>query len=87
LSVPHQRIGGLAVHARHNSLEIAARARTGQEAALNARLLAEIDTRDPGLPQEERQRRLGFARREHYARLAYASAKARAARKGGQNAS
>ena len=70
------RIGGLVVHSRHSSAEIAARARAGQTEALNARLLAEIDP-DSALPPEDRARRLAFARRAFYTQLALRSATAR----------
>jgi hypothetical protein len=70
------RIGGLRVHALNDSAAIAARARTGQTEALNARLLAEIDPAGQLAP-EERERRLSFARRAHYAGLALKSATTR----------
>jgi hypothetical protein len=73
------RIGGLRVHALNDSAAIAARARAGQTEALNARLLAEIDP-DCRLTPEDRDRRLSFARRAHYAQLALRSATARTKR-------
>jgi len=76
------RIGGLRVHALNDSAAIAARARTGQTEALNARLLAEIDP-DGSLSPDDRARRLEFARRAHYASLALKSAAARRRRAAG----
>jgi hypothetical protein len=87
LSAAH-RIGGLTTIATHGADFIAARARAGQEAALNQKLLAELAERVPDfefLPEAERLKRLDFLRRAHYARLANASAKVRA-RKAGPDA-
>lgn len=66
------RIGGLVTHARHNSSEIAARARQG----FDARFEREVDP-DGLLAPEERARRADFARRAHFARLGLQSAQAR----------
>lgn len=74
------RIGAHQLHARYSGTEITAPARLAAQTALNARLLAEIDP-DHALTERERERRLGHARKSHFAKLALASAKAR--RKGG----
>ena len=71
------RIGAYALHASHDTLEVTAPGRAAASANLDARLLEEIDARDPGLPEQERQRRLHYARKAHYARLTLASVKAR----------
>ena len=71
------RIGALALHATHDTLVVSAPGRAAAAAGLDARLLAEIDARQPGLPEAERQRRLGYARKAHFAKLALASATAR----------
>jgi hypothetical protein len=80
------RIGALVLHSRYNARETAAPGRAKAAANLDARLLAEIDERDPGLPEAERMRRLDYARRAHFARLALRSAQSRR-RKEAQNAS
>jgi hypothetical protein len=71
------RIGALTLHATHDTAVISAPGRVAAAAALDNRLLHEIDEREPGLPEAERQRRLGYLRRAHFARLAVESAKAR----------
>lgn len=71
------RIGAFCLHASHDTLKVSAPGRAAAAANLDARLLAEIDARDPGLPQEERQRRLKYAKKAHYARLALKAARAR----------
>jgi hypothetical protein len=76
------RIGAFALHAIHDPKVTSLPGRVRAAAALDARLLAEIDERTPGLPEEERQRRLIYARSAHYARLALASKKARKADQG-----
>jgi hypothetical protein len=75
-----QRIGGLTVIARYGPEFISARARAGLRESLNARLLAEIDEHSPGLSEAERQKRLVYARKAHYARLALKSAQIRRAK-------
>ncbi len=71
------RIGALTLHSQHDTLKVSAPGRAAAAAALDARLLAEIDAREPGLPEAERLRRLTYARKAHFARLALASARAR----------
>ncbi len=75
------RIGAHRLHALYDSREITAPARAAARTLLDRRLLTEID---PGgaLPEAERARRLGHARKAHFAKLALKSAKARR-RKGG----
>ena len=70
------RIGGLRLHALHDTLKVSAPGREAATRGLNERLLAEID---PGrlLAPAERDRRLALARRAHFTRLAYKSARAR----------
>jgi hypothetical protein len=67
----------MAQHAFHDAARTTASARTVSTARLNQRLLAEIDSRAPGLSEAERQQRLAYARRAHFAMLALASARAR----------
>lgn len=64
------RIGGLELHAQHDSRELTAPAR----AAFDQRFYEGIPE---DLPQAERDRRAGLKRRAHFARLALRSAKAR----------
>jgi hypothetical protein len=67
------RIGAYRQHALHDPRETTAKAR----ATFLRRFLDEVDpTRT--LPEEERLRRAEYARKAHFAQLAYASAKARA---------
>jgi len=66
------RIGAYALHASHDSREITAPAR----AAFLARFERDVDP-DGKLPDEERKRRAGHARKAHFARLAYLSARNR----------
>ncbi len=75
------RIGAYTVHARYDSRVLTQEAR----AKFLARFLDEVDP-ERTLPEEERLRRAEHARKAHMARLALASAQARArraARKGG----
>jgi hypothetical protein len=74
------RIGALTLHALYSGEEITANWRQGSQDALNRRLLAEIDPENK-LPPEERARRLEYARKAHFASLAWKSAKARRAKK------
>lgn len=75
------RIGGLVVRSRHDPLEYTAKARS----TFAASFLEQVPS---DLPPAERQARAEALRRAHYARLAAASARARAARKrGGPEAS
>ena len=59
-------IGGLRVHALHDSREIAGRAAKASETALNTRLLAQIDEARPGLPEVERLKSLDRLRSAHF---------------------
>lgn len=67
------QIGALSMHGRHDVNGVSTPGRVVANARLDARLLAEIDERDPGLPEAERQRRLGYLRKAHFARLALKS--------------
>jgi hypothetical protein len=71
------RIGGHAVHARHGSDNIAARARSG----LDAKFVREVEeasaARGEHLSPEELERRVTSARRAYSACLALRSAQAR----------
>jgi hypothetical protein len=75
------RIGAYALHAKHDTNEVSAPGRAAATASLNARLLAEIDPENQ-LSEAERERRLRYARKAHYARLALKSAKARRRKSG-----
>lgn len=66
------RIGAYAMHARHDARVTTVNGR----AAFMARFENEVDP-DRVLPAEERARRAAMARKAYFARLAYASAKAR----------
>jgi hypothetical protein len=70
------RIGAHVLHSRHDSSDIAARAREG----LAKKYLDQVDP-DRRLPEAERLRRAEHARRAHLARAARLSAIARSARK------
>jgi hypothetical protein len=72
------RIGAYRLHATHDPRVTTAKAR----ATFLARFEREVDP-DGVLPEEERQRRADSARKAYFSRLAYKSAKARRARKGG----
>lgn len=81
---PEQRraraaLGGLTTASRHDVKEITRPARE----AFEKKFLDEVDP-DRVLPERERLRRAEAARRAHFTRLAYRSARARAARKGGR---
>lgn len=75
------RIAAYIKHAKHDARESTAPAR----AAFAERFINEVDP-DGILPEPERLRRAEAARRAHMARLAFKSARARAARKGGDAA-
>jgi hypothetical protein len=80
---PQQRslvstIGAHALHSQYDSRELTASAR----AKFDQRFLDEVDP-DRVLPEPERVRRADHARKAYFAKLAYMSAKARAARKAG----
>jgi hypothetical protein len=70
------RIGAHTLHARHDSRELAARAREG----LTRKYLDQVDP-DRSLPEPERLRRADHARRADLARAARLSVLARQARK------
>ena len=70
------RIGAHVLHSRHDSSEIAARAREG----LAKKYLNQVDP-DRTLPEAERLRRAEHARRAHLARAARLSVLARSTRK------
>lgn len=72
------RIAALARWSKENPVEAAAKGQTG----LLAKFLREVDP-DEKLPETERYRRAEAARQAHMARLAFASSKARAARRDG----
>ena len=72
------RIGAFVTHSRHDPKETTKAART----AFLARFEDEVDP-EHLLPEDERLRRAEAARKAHFSRLAYLSAKARRARKGG----
>jgi hypothetical protein len=74
------RIGGLRMHALHDTRIVSAPGRAAAAASLESRLLAEIDP-DGSLAPAERDRRLELGRRAHFAHLAYLSARARSKRK------
>lgn len=71
------RIGAYVTHSRHDSREITSNAR----AAFLSKFDREVDP-DGVLPEAERERRAGFARKAHFARLARASAATRRKRRG-----
>jgi hypothetical protein len=71
-------IGAHALHSKYDSRELTANAR----AKFDERFLDEVDP-DRTLPGAERVRRADHARKAYFAKLAYMSAKARAARKAG----
>lgn len=73
------RIGGLRVHQTNDSKAIAARARRGQF----QRWLDQARDEHPEAPDAELERLAKLKQREHMARLALASAKARRQRSGG----
>lgn len=60
------RIGAYALHALYDRYETTKAASAAARSALNARLLNEIDP-DNSLSPEERDRRLGYARKAHFA--------------------
>lgn len=79
LAVLSGRLGAYRLHATHDPQETTAAAR----AAFRAKFEREVDAADPEgkLDPVERARRVEYARRAHFAWLAYRSAKVRAARK------
>lgn len=66
------RIGAFALHSKHNPRDTTANARAAFLSGFERKV-------DPGgvLSPEERARRAEMARKEHFARLSYLSAKAR----------
>ena len=69
------RLGAFTLHATHDPRETTAKARE----ALYRKFENEVDP-DRLLPDEERARRVKYARKAYYARLALKSAQARRAR-------
>lgn len=67
------RIGGLAKAGRFNPQELTAPARQG----FMRRFYEEVDARNPGLSEKERERRVRALLRAHMAKLALKSAQAR----------
>ena len=74
------RIGAHALHAQHDSRELTEAARAAANAKLDGRLLRDIDP-SGALPEGERRRRLGHARRAYFLELALRSVRARRERK------
>ena len=72
------RIGAYRLHATHDPKQTTAKARE----VFLSRFETEVDP-DGTLPEDERQRRAEAARKAHFAKLAYLSAKARRNRKAG----
>jgi len=70
------RIGAFVTHSRHDPRETTAAAR----AAFLSRFLDEVDP-ERELPEPERLRRAGMARRAYFARLAWRSSAARSKKK------
>lgn len=66
------RIGAYVTHSRHDPKETTAKAR----ATFLSKFEREVDP-DGVLPEDERQRRAEAARKAHFSRLAYESAKVR----------
>jgi hypothetical protein len=67
------RIGGLALHIRHDSREIAARARRG----LEAKFVREALEIDPELQGRALDQKVGLIKKLYYTRLAQKSSKSR----------
>ena len=70
------RIGGYRMHALYDTKTVSAPGRKAAAASLDGRLLAEVDP-DGELSPAERERRLKLARKAHFTKLAYLSARAR----------
>lgn len=70
------RIGAHSLHSKYDSKKITQAARIARTAAIDARILAEIDPHGE-LPEAERERRLEHGRKAYFAKLALASARAR----------
>ena len=71
------RIGAHRLHASHDTRVVSAPGRAAANAGLDLRLLREIDEHEVDLPEAERDRRLGHARRAHFEQLSFFAAKAR----------
>ena len=71
------RIGAYRLHSKYDSRELTAAARR----AFMTRFEEQVDPQRT-LPSEERARRATMARKAHFTRLAYLSAKARRQRRG-----
>lgn len=76
------RIAAFTRASRYDGSTVTANARS----AFLASFLAEVDAANPGLNDEERQRRAQALRRAHMSRLAFASARARTRQPETQNA-
>lgn len=63
------RIAAYALHAKYDPLVTTAAGRKASAEALNNRLLSEIDPHNI-LPEAERARRLEYARKAHFGRMA-----------------
>ena len=74
------KIGAHSLHAKYDSKEITRPARIARTAAIDARILAEIDPTGI-LPPEERERRLEHGRKAYFGKLALLSARVRQQRK------
>jgi hypothetical protein len=75
----------IAAHTRWAREDPSASAARGQ-AGLLARFGREVREAEPGLTEAEYERRAASAYKAHFQRLAFASSKARAARKAGSDA-
>ena len=74
------RIGAYVLHSRYDSVDLTANARRKARETLEANLLADIDKREPGLREPERQRRLGHALSAHFRQMALKGANAKRAK-------
>lgn len=70
------RIGGLMLHATHDSREVSLPGRKAASQSLDNRLLEVVDPAGT-LPLHEREARLARARSAHFSRLAHKSAATR----------
>lgn len=74
------RMGAYSLHARYDSHEITANARAASPGSIDY-WLAKVDPEN-ALPETERRRRAECAKKAHFAKLAFASARARSKQKG-----
>jgi len=63
------RIGAYSLHAKYDAHATTSNGRAAAQTVLNRRLLADIDP-EGKLSEVERERRLGYARKAHFIRLA-----------------